>query len=106
MLHLGFESELFLSLLLSVLAVVCSCLSSRAQRRTPAPLPDPYRSHLSTRTRVPHLRRSFIAPKVGIERSETAFPPKKNKLATMYGPPPDCKGKVLREKVCVNVSGL
>ena len=23
--------------------------------------------------RVPHLRRSFIAPKVGIERSETAF---------------------------------
>jgi hypothetical protein len=24
----------------------------------------------------------------------------------MYGPPSDCKGKVLREKVCVNVSGL
>jgi hypothetical protein len=22
----------------------------------------------------------------------------------MYGPPSDCKGKVLREKVCVNVS--
>jgi hypothetical protein len=24
----------------------------------------------------------------------------------MYGPPPDCKGKVLMKKVCVNVSGL
>jgi hypothetical protein len=27
-------------------------------------------------------------------------------VAEMYGPPSDCKGKVLREKVCVNVSGL
>jgi hypothetical protein len=27
----------------------------------------------STWNRVPHLRRSLIAPKVGIERSETAF---------------------------------
>ena len=27
-------------------------------------------------------------------------------VAEMYGPPSDCKGKVQREKVCVNVSGL
>jgi hypothetical protein len=27
-------------------------------------------------------------------------------ISDMYGPPSDCKGKVQREKVCVNVSGL
>jgi len=27
-------------------------------------------------------------------------------VSDMYGPPSDCKGKVLRERVCVNVSGL
>jgi hypothetical protein len=27
-------------------------------------------------------------------------------VAAMYGPPSDCKGKVWRKKVCVNVSGL
>jgi hypothetical protein len=31
----------------------------------------------TTKTRVPHLRRSLIAPKVGIERSETALPIRK-----------------------------
>ena len=31
---------------------------------------------------------------------------KRGQVSEMYGPPSDCKGKVLREKVCVNVSGL
>jgi hypothetical protein len=60
---------------------------------------------------VPHLRDGFIVAKVGIVRSATVFSSyrpyaQSAEVAEMYDPPSDCKGKVQREKVCVNVSGL
>ena len=52
-------------------------------------------------TRVPLSEREvcFVPAKSGFRQLRSI-------VSEMYGPPSDCKGKVQREKVCVNVSGL
>ena len=46
------------------------------------------------------------APDSRVFRPASAAKAASIEVADMYGPPSDCKGKVQREKVCVNVSGL
>jgi hypothetical protein len=71
---------LFLFLLLPIPAVILS-----ATQKDPGTASTAHTARtFQPENRVPHLRRSFIAPKVGIERSETAFshPQKINLLQT------------------------